>query len=316
MVTRIADIGVNNLFIQDILRNQNRVFEAQRQVSTGQKSQNFKGIGKDINQLISLKSQRERAEQYQQANQEIAIRLALYDTVINEIRDLTLELRDAYLTSVNTNSGIVLREQAEDLYDRLVALMQTKDNGRFIFSGSRTDTNPLTTAALTVAGLEGINADVSKTTGTATLVTQNNSNKASQTIEQNLSFEYGILAEDVSADLMEIFRDFFEDDTATPYGNNLTGAQVTFLTGQLSTLNSELQDIDQIHAENGFRQKTIEEVNTRHSDDITFLSIFISDIEEVDTAEAITRLNQDQVALEASLAVTAQLTRLTLLDFL
>ena len=57
-------------------------------------------------------------------------------------------------------------------------------------------------------------------------------------------------------------------------------------------------------------------MNTRHSDDITFLSIFISDIEEVDTAEAIARLNQDQVALEASLAVTAQLTRLTLLDFL
>ena len=255
MVTRIADIGVNNLFIQDILRNENRLFESQRQVSSGLKSQDFKGIGKDINQLINLKSQRAQAQQYDDANQEIAVRLALYDTVINEIRDLTQEYRDNILTSVNTNSGIVLREQTEDLYDRLVALMQTKDNGRFIFSGSRTDTNPLATAALTVTGLQGINADVSKTSGTSTLVAQNNSNKASATVEQNLTLTYGILAEDLAADLIEVFRDFFEFDTGAsgPFGNNLTGAQVTFLTGELSTVNSELQDIDKIHAENGFR---------------------------------------------------------------
>lgn len=316
MVTRIADIGVNSVFLQDILRNEGRLFEAQRQVSSGLKSQDFKGLGSDINQLVSLKSQRERADQYKSANEEIERRLALYDTVINEIRDLTQEYRDNILTAINTNSGIVMRQQTEDLYDRLVALLQTKDNGRFIFSGSRTDTNPLTTAALTVSGLEGINADVSKSTGTASLVTQNNSTKASATVEQNLTVTYGILAEDVGADLIEVFRDFFEFETGSNFGNNLTAAQITFLTNELATVNSELQDVDQIHAENGFRQKTIDDINTRHSDDITFLSILISDIEEIDTAEAIARLNQDQVALEASLAVTAQLTRLTLLDFI
>ena len=104
--------------------------------------------------------------------------------------------------------------------------------------------------------------------------------------------------------------------TSGPFSNELTGDQRDFLIGELTTINTVLQGRDQIHAENGFRQETLSEINERHRDDITFLSIFISDIEEVDIAEAIARLNQDQVALEASYAVTAQLTRLTLLNFL
>jgi flagellar hook-associated protein 3 FlgL len=42
----------------------------------------------------------------------------------------------------------------------------------------------------------------------------------------------------------------------------------------------------------------------------------VSDLESVDMGEAITRLNQNQVALQAALQVASQLNRLSLLNFL
>jgi flagellin-like hook-associated protein FlgL len=44
--------------------------------------------------------------------------------------------------------------------------------------------------------------------------------------------------------------------------------------------------------------------------------IFISDIEDVNMAEAITRVNNDQTALEVSYKLTAELARLSLLNFI
>jgi flagellar hook-associated protein 3 FlgL len=42
----------------------------------------------------------------------------------------------------------------------------------------------------------------------------------------------------------------------------------------------------------------------------------ISDIEDVDVAEAVTRLMQDQLALEAAMATISRLSRLSLVDYI
>jgi flagellar hook-associated protein 3 FlgL len=47
-----------------------------------------------------------------------------------------------------------------------------------------------------------------------------------------------------------------------------------------------------------------------------YFAKFIGDIEDVNLAEAITRLNQDQVAVEAAGRMIAQLDQLSLLNFL
>ena len=43
---------------------------------------------------------------------------------------------------------------------------------------------------------------------------------------------------------------------------------------------------------------------------------FISDIEDVNMAEAITRVNNDQIALDVSYKLTSELSRLSLLNFI
>jgi flagellar hook-associated protein 3 FlgL len=59
-----------------------------------------------------------------------------------------------------------------------------------------------------------------------------------------------------------------------------------------------------------------DELLEEHQEQETFMLNFISDIEDVNMAEAITRVNNDQTALEVSYKLTSELSRLSLLNFI
>ena len=69
-------------------------------------------------------------------------------------------------------------------------------------------------------------------------------------------------------------------------------------------------------AQVGTDQQVLDEVRDRHIETLNFTKVFISDIEDADAAEAVANLNQDRLALEGSFRVLAQISRLSLLDFI
>ena len=62
--------------------------------------------------------------------------------------------------------------------------------------------------------------------------------------------------------------------------------------------------------------RTIEEAQFRHENELSFIDRFIANIEDTDIGEAVTKLNQDQLALESSFRVFSQLNSLSLLNFI
>ena len=97
---------------------------------------------------------------------------------------------------------------------------------------------------------------------------------------------------------------------------NDPGAQKTFLIAELAAVTAAFDTLNQATAQNGVNQATLEDTQDRQEKSLTFVRIFISDIEDVNVVEAISRLNLDQLALDASFQVFSRLTRLTLVDFL
>ncbi|MBM3508171.1 MAG: hypothetical protein FJX64_10830 [Alphaproteobacteria bacterium] len=63
-------------------------------------------------------------------------------------------------------------------------------------------------------------------------------------------------------------------------------------------------------------QHTVEDAQIRLADNVTFITMFIADIEDADMGLAVCRLQQDQVALDASFRMLGQLARITLPDFI
>jgi flagellar hook-associated protein 3 FlgL len=319
-MTRISTLGQSQLLLHDVLRNQQRLFKVQNQITSGMKSADYQGIARDVGTLSGAKSIKTRSDQFIRSNIEIERRMNIYDASLEGIRNVAQELRDNVLSAISTDSGTAIRSQIENLFDTAVNMLNTRDNGRFIFSGTRTDIAPVTKT--TPAALAGVTGSIITTPANAFA---NNGLKQSSQVADNLTMEYGILGEDVGKDLMESMRRLFRfSDGAEDFGFSPAGAfsnplsvnQADFLKGELAKLNATIDTIDKFHAKNGVNQASLEGVQRRHREDVDFMTIFITDIEEVDIAEAISRLTRDQIALESSYRVLAQITRLTLLDFI
>lgn len=88
------------------------------------------------------------------------------------------------------------------------------------------------------------------------------------------------------------------------------------MTTELQNVIGAAENLNLEAAKNGLKQNEVADALVRHEDSGVVLKTLISDIEDVDMAEAITRLNQEQLAQQASARVLAQLNTLTLLDFL
>jgi flagellar hook-associated protein 3 FlgL len=319
-MTRVSSLGQTTFLLQDVLRNQKELFTHQKQTTTGMKSDTYTGIARDVGTLSSAKSILARSEQFVASNIEVERRLTIYNVTMESLRDVAQEIRDNVLSAINTDSGIAIRSQLENLFDTSVNLLNTRDNGRYIYSGTRTDTPPVKTATSTT--LAAVTADV---TATPSNVFANNSLKQQTQVDDNLNMTYGALGEDVGKELMESMRRMFRFDDGTenfgfgtggPFTNPLTVDQANFLKGELQRLNTTIDTIDKVQATNGVNHMAIEDVQERHQQDINFMKLFITDIEEVDIGEAISKMQQDQVALEASYRVLSQVSRATLLDFI
>lgn len=81
-------------------------------------------------------------------------------------------------------------------------------------------------------------------------------------------------------------------------------------------MDAAIDNLRVLTARNGTRLANTEVKLAELEGQESFLEVFISDIEDVNIAEAITRVNNDQVALEVSYKVMGELGNLSLLNFI
>ena len=105
-------------------------------------------------------------------------------------------------------------------------------------------------------------------------------------VGDNSDVAYGLGADEVGTALADALRSF-------------AAANATPMTGQLT--DSRLTVLQRLGAAD---------------ERVTFLEGVVSDIEDVDMAEAVTRLQQEQMALQASYQAFTQISRLNLLNYL
>ena len=96
----------------------------------------------------------------------------------------------------------------------------------------------------------------------------------------------------------------------------LTDSEREFVISKFPEADTAFDTVNLIQAQHGVAARLIEETAARHENEIMLVNKFIADIENINVAEAVSRLNNDQTALEASFKVFSQLNSLSLLRFL
>lgn len=307
-MTRVSSFGHNQVMLSQLLNNQSKLFDAQNQVNTGKKTDEFRGLTREAETLLGAKSLKSRTESYMNTLADVQRKLDTNDIYLESVAGAAGDLKQVMVEALGGDQAMSFTESLEQAVSMVLSSLNANVSGTYIFSGQRTDTKPVTADNLT---------DLVAAPDVASLF-QNDDKALRSRVSDNVDIEHGILASDVAEDLLGVLKSIGDFDTGPfgPLDGPLTDAQRTFLETQTTALTAAMDTVQAQISRNGLRQQRAESLQQETVGNRDFLEVFISDIEDVDLAEAITRVNNDQTALEASYRVVSQLSRLSLMNFL
>lgn len=307
-MTRVASFSQNQSLISGIARNQSDLFNAQQQVNTGKKSNDYKGIAQDASTLVSARSLQSRAETFLRTGSRVQQTLSTNDIQLTAIVDTARDLRQSVVEALGNNDGSGLPQILEQSLNLIGSALNTQVGGSYVFGGSQIDREPF--APTTLADLVALPA--------AADAFQNDSLRAAARVSDSLEVEYGVVADDVAEPLIGWIRDLavFDAGPNGAIGGTLSPAQRTQLETTLSTLDAAIAQVQSRQVSNGLKQQQLDQVSDQLQSRADFLETFVADIEDVNIAEAITRLQNDQTALEASYRAFSSISDLSLVRFL
>ena len=299
-MTRVTQLALQTQTLSNILDAQKRIYDTQIQISSGFKSQTFTGISNEASRLVSLEGLQTRYEQLEKNNTVVVSRLQRMDQSVSTIFDAMIELRNLVIQRNNAASGsaVPLAAVAQNLLDAVAGQLNAKENGRFLFSGTLTNTAPVTIPVPdpTVFG-----------TPDATYY-QGNSTELTVRIDDTVTIKYGMTADRTA------FQEVIGAMKAAIQGDATNNTNL--LNTSLALAESALTSLAGFRAEIGSDMSTIELAQQRNDDFLLFVEQSVSDIVNVDIPTAITQLTTAETTLQASFLTIARIGNLSLTHFL
>ena len=305
---RVATMMQSQAMLSELTRSQRNLFDAQREVATGKRINEFSDAPSDLGALLAARAADSRAADFAAGAKSVRQRRDLQNTHMEELADVVGDLKQTVLDAIANNGGLALKSEMDGAVKRMVSILNTQVDGKYIYGGTRQDVPPVTVQSLT---------DLLALPATADAF-QNNAVAQSAKIDNAQTIEFGQLASALGQPLFDIIRQLgaFDAGVNGPIADKLTTVQSDFLTTMLPGLTQAYQDANEALARNGVAYRAADDAVNQHADTRATLAGLISDIEDVDMAEAITKLNNAQTALQASAKTFATVQNLTLLDYL
>ncbi|MFT3811377.1 MAG: flagellin [Micropepsaceae bacterium] len=305
---RVATLMHSSAMLAELSRAQRNMFDAQTQVSTGKRINEFADAPQDLGALLAARNADARTADFLASAKAIRTRLDLQDTHIDELASITADMKQSVLDAVANSSGAGLKAELEGVFSRMVSILNTQIDGKYIYGGTRQDVPPVTVGSLgELMALPSV-ADAF----------QNNNVAATGRIDNNQVIAFGQMADQLGGPAFDMLRQVMAYDAGPsgPFGNDMSQTQSQFLTGLIPQLTAVNEGVNNLLAANGVAYQAANDAVERHGDARDTLAAMISDIEDVDMAEAVTKLNNAQIALQASAKSYAMVQGLSLLDYL
>ncbi|WP_375549826.1 flagellin [Oceanicaulis alexandrii] len=302
---RISTQAASQAALMDLMRAQREAYDARDQLASGKKAPDLKGYANTAETIISARAAQERSESFASANSRIMNRLEIQDLAYQELSEAATDLR----TALTTNDGSFMMDKVQEVFDQASAALNMRFNGSYVFGGVRTDALPFT--ADTIADLQAAAPNVSA-------MFDNAARRQTTMIEETITMDINATASEVGTDLMasiERIADFNAGPDG-PFDGQITENQQAFLETELANIIAAFDTINVAQAENGSRQKQVENAITGHEKRADYLTIMVAGIEDADMAEAATRFQQAQTAVQVSAQTFSTLSQISLLNFL
>lgn len=302
---RVATYSHQNQLVQYMMRTQSKVAAAQIQASSGLQSTDYKGIADASGRLVNLEAQYQRSERYVDEGEVVNGRIeTMYDAVdgmsdlIARLQSLTASLQGSAATAAE---GV--QEEMSGLMQEFAGLMNTQMDGRYLFAGAKTDTQPVTLDSATYTPITSVPSSAD------TSYYQGDDGVAYFQASDEVVIEYGITANDPAFE--QALRAF----------NILSNMSVdpldTDALAEADDLASSAADgLAVVQSKLGVASSTLERTIDQHVDLQLVLETQVDDIRSIDLAEASARLSTLEASLEATMSLMNILQKNNLSDLL
>lgn len=147
VITRISTYNTHQITRDNASNVQNELLKLQKQISSGFKSDNFKGLFGEAEGFIALDNKIKRTDEFLKNNQILSARMQTMNTAVNQVIDAATSFQSVLLLRRNQSVGnsVGFAGQLQSTWQALAGQLNISLEGRYLFGGVRTDTPPVDT---------------------------------------------------------------------------------------------------------------------------------------------------------------------------
>lgn len=285
-------MGYDNL-LRDLARVQERMQTAQNQVSSGKKITTPSDDPSAASDIIRLSGENVEAAQYERNLTFAKSKLEVADTALDSVEKMVERARTLGQLSlgdpVSANAYVT---EIQGLRDQIIASANTTFAGRAIFGGSATTTAPYVKAADSTVTYQGNDEDMPvQVSRTSTMQTQ-------------------VPGSELFSGPVDVFATLSDLVTAIQSGDK------SGIDAQVENLEQYSEALSVGRSKIGGYINLASNVQTELSTANLARETELTEQQAADLAKAITELTMSQNALQATLAVGARISNISILDYL
>lgn len=157
----VSSIGSNALpSIRSVIEMRDQLDDLQRQLGSGKKTTTYAGLGLDRGLTVGLRSQLSALAGYQQTITNVGVRLDLMQTALQQFAKTSQDSKFSILNSqfvLHGDTQTQEQKRAVSQLDQALALLSTRADERYLFSGRNVDQPPVASGDAIING-DGLRA--------------------------------------------------------------------------------------------------------------------------------------------------------------
>jgi flagellar hook-associated protein 3 FlgL len=301
----------SNMMTRSVLADLNDIATKQdltrRQMSSGKAVTKPSDDPYSAARAMSLRSDLARIKQHERNAQEAQSWMAVTDTTLSSITDLAQHARELVVQGATDTLNQAGRNAIADQIDQIVAGMKQEANatydGRYVLSGSRTNTRPY---------------DPALTTGASATPNDGYSGDAASQLREigpNVTLAVNVHGDEIlggspgaTGNMLGVLRDI---------STHLRSGDTTALSNDdLKALDGQIDNVLAVRSRVGAGMNRLETASSRLAEIEESTTSMLSNTEDAEMAEVITNYSTQQAVYQSALNAGARIVQTSLLDFL
>jgi flagellar hook-associated protein 3 FlgL len=287
---RVANKTIYDVVKYNLSKASEEMNNANRIVSSGKRISDLSDDPVGLTQSLKIKSVLSGLDQMGRNISVGKSWLVSSESALSNVQELISDAKALSVQMASSTTGAAQRASAsltvQNILDEIVSLANTEVGGRYIFSGSKTDTTPFSSDGSIYYG---------------------NDEPFAVKIGRDTTIQVGRDGEEVFGTIFTTLGNLRDDLN----GNNVDGIRASLdnLTADFNEISSKISDIGSKASRMEIKESIFQDLKIVNTDRL-------SAIEDADIAEAIIDLKEKELAYQAALASSSKVMQLSLVDYL